>query len=136
MINITGVFHDQRRAGQSFFNIGWHHHGNRRLQRVTPTCSGTCIESDVFLFKALSYSWSFIYPQSWIHTWIFLRPNINWCIGQVHSPKRTGPCKKKNIKSSSFNIVQKKKDILKWKFSNISLKKFAAKIWKIWCSHR
>lgn len=51
MINITGVFHDQRRAGQSFFNLGWHHHGNRRLQRVTPTCSGTCIESDVFLFK-------------------------------------------------------------------------------------
>lgn len=54
MINITGVFHDQRGAGQSVPHLSGHHHGNRRLQRVTSTRAGTCI--DIFFFKALSYS--------------------------------------------------------------------------------
>lgn len=54
MINITGVFHDQRRAGPSVPNLSGHHHGNRCLQCITSTRAGTCI--DIFVFKALSYS--------------------------------------------------------------------------------
>lgn len=52
MINITGVFHDQRGAGQSVPHLSGHHHGNRCLQCVTPTRSGTCI-LDVFLVLKL-----------------------------------------------------------------------------------
>lgn len=54
MINITGVFHDQRGAGQSVPHLSGHHNGNRCLQCITSTRAGTCI--DIFVFKALSYS--------------------------------------------------------------------------------
>lgn len=52
MINITGVFHDQRGAGQSVTNLSGHHNGNRRLQCITPTRAGTCIDIQCIFFQS------------------------------------------------------------------------------------
>lgn len=69
MINITGVFHDQRRAGPSVTNLSGHHHGNRRLQCITSTRAGTCIDILILFSK--------LYP---IHEALFT-PRLEFILG-------------------------------------------------------